>query len=192
MHIGASSSMARSWLALALCVVVMHGSARGAEAASYNVGDSAGWDLSADFPSWLAGKTFYVGDVLAFQYSKYHTLNEVDEAGFKNCSTASAVAELTRSDGNTTVPLMAPGDRYFVGGNELYCLGGMKLHLNVLVAQTAAPVGTPGGSPQGPTSPLAPGTGDEGGISTLDLGGSHRLAAGAALATWMCVAAALF
>ncbi|KAL5213714.1 hypothetical protein ABZP36_002866 [Zizania latifolia] len=172
------SSMARSWLPLALCVLLIHGATSGAEAAMYNVGDSAGWDISADFPSWLAGRTFNVGDVLVFQYSKYHALNEVDEAGFiKNCSTANAVAALTRSDGNTTVALTAPGSRHFVCGNERHCLGGMKLH--VIVAQTPAPAGGPGNSPPASpgAGPLAPAT-DEGGTPTLEFGRSHRMAVG--------------
>uniref|UniRef100_K3ZY72 Phytocyanin domain-containing protein n=1 Tax=Setaria italica TaxID=4555 RepID=K3ZY72_SETIT len=110
--------MAGARVALALCGVLLfvHGVARRAEATSYNVGNSAGWDLSADLPSWANGKTFSVGDVLVFQYSRYHTLAEVDEAGFKNCSAASAF--LSRSDGNTTVPLTAPGDRYFICGTS--------------------------------------------------------------------------
>uniref|UniRef100_A0A0E0KTG6 Phytocyanin domain-containing protein n=1 Tax=Oryza punctata TaxID=4537 RepID=A0A0E0KTG6_ORYPU len=135
-------SMAQPFLALALCVLLVHGAARTAEAASYNVGNSAGWDISADFPSWLDGKAFYVGDSLVFQYSKYHTLSEVDEAGYRNCSTTNAV--LSSSDGNTTVPLTAPGDRYFVCGNELHCLGGMRLH--VLVSEPASPAGAPAGA----------------------------------------------
>jgi hypothetical protein len=57
--------MAQSCLALAVCVLLVHGgAARVAEAASYNVGNSAGWDISADFPSWLDGKSFFVGDTL--------------------------------------------------------------------------------------------------------------------------------
>lgn len=48
-------------LALGVVVLLVHGVARGAEAASYNVGDSGGWDLSAEFPSWLGGKTFGSG-----------------------------------------------------------------------------------------------------------------------------------
>jgi len=48
-----------------MCVLLLvDAAARRAEAASYNVGNSAGWDLSADLPSWANGKTFYVGDVL--------------------------------------------------------------------------------------------------------------------------------
>ena len=126
-----------------------------------------------------------------FQYSKYHTLDEVDEAGFKNCSAASAV--LSRSDGNTTVPLAAPGDRYFICGNQLHCLGGMKLH--VLVNQPAggaggAPAGAPSQAP--PQAALAPGTDDDAGVPRLFLGGSRRTAARPLLAAWLLVAAALF
>jgi hypothetical protein len=57
--------MAGARVALALCVLLLaDGVARRAEASSYNVGNRAGWDLSADLPSWANGKTFYVGDVL--------------------------------------------------------------------------------------------------------------------------------
>ena len=51
-------------VALALCVMLAYGVAWEAQAASYTVGDSAGWDISANLPSWAAGKTFNVGDVL--------------------------------------------------------------------------------------------------------------------------------
>lgn len=42
------------------------------------------------------------------------------------------------------MPLTKAGDRYFVSGNKLYCLGGMKLHVHVegddkSVAPTLAP-----------------------------------------------------
>ncbi|PUZ48281.1 hypothetical protein GQ55_7G233000 [Panicum hallii var. hallii] len=182
--------MAGARVALALCVLLLaDGVARRAEASSYNVGNRVGWDLSADLPSWANGKTFYVGDVLVFQYSRYHTLDEVDEAGFKNCSAASAV--LSRSDGNTTVPLTAPGDRYFICGNQLHCLGGMKLH--VLVNQLAGGAGgAPAGAPQAPPqAALAPGTDDDAGVPRLFFGGSRRTTAGPLLAAWLLVATAL-
>jgi hypothetical protein len=56
--------MAQVRVALALFVLLAHGLAWEARAASYTVGDSAGWDISADLPSWAVGKTFNVGDVL--------------------------------------------------------------------------------------------------------------------------------
>lgn len=31
----------------------------------YTVGDTAGWDISTDLSSWVAGKNFTVGDVLS-------------------------------------------------------------------------------------------------------------------------------
>ncbi|CAL5069189.1 unnamed protein product [Urochloa decumbens] len=189
--------MAGARVALALCgvLLLLNGVAWRADAASYNVGNSAGWDLSADLPSWANDKTFYVGDFLVFSYSSYHTLAEVDEAGFKNCSAADAV--MSRSDGNTTVPLAAPGDRYFICGNELHCLGGMKLH--VLVNQPAggggggggggAPAGGPQAPPQAVLAP--PSTDDDAGVPRLFFGGSHRIAAGPLLVTWLLLAAAL-
>jgi hypothetical protein len=137
-----------------------------------------------------------------FSYNRYHTLAEVDEAGFKNCSAADAT--LSRSDGNTTVPLTAPGDRYFICGNELHCLGGMKLH--VLVNQQAG-AGSGGGggggggeAPAGdslspPQAALAPPSttedDDDAGVPRLFIGGSHRSTAGPLLVTWLLVSAAL-
>uniref|UniRef100_J3NA50 Phytocyanin domain-containing protein n=1 Tax=Oryza brachyantha TaxID=4533 RepID=J3NA50_ORYBR len=83
--------MAPSCLSLVLCVLLLvHGAARRAEATLY---------------SHMCSENDAV-----FQYSKYHTVSEVDAAGYRNCITANAV--LTSSDGNTTVPLTAPGDRY--------------------------------------------------------------------------------
>jgi hypothetical protein len=125
-----------------------------------------------------------------FQYSSYHTLDEVDEAGFNNCSAANAL--LSRSDGNTTVPLAAPGDRYFICGNQLHCLGGMKLHVLVNQPAGGAPASTPTQSPPqtGSRASLGPSTDDEG-IPFLVLGGSHRATVGPLLVTWLFVAAAL-
>lgn len=34
----------------------------------YTVGDTAGWDISTDLNSWVAGKSFTVGDILG----KFH------------------------------------------------------------------------------------------------------------------------
>ncbi|KAM0826001.1 hypothetical protein ACQ4PT_051225 [Festuca glaucescens] len=185
--------MAGVRFALALCVLVAHGVVPETRAASYTVGNSAGWDISADLPSWADGKTFNVGDVLVFTYSKYHTLDEVDAAGFSNCSAANAL--LSRSDGNTTVALTSGGDRYFICAHQTHCLGGMKLHVHVTGGSTAAvPAGAPQASPGAALGPAGAGTGDgDAGIPRLDLGGSHRLlGTGTVLATlWLCVAVAL-
>jgi hypothetical protein len=49
---------------LVLSALVIMGISLPGEATVYTVGNSAGWDISADFPSWVSNKTFYVGDVL--------------------------------------------------------------------------------------------------------------------------------
>lgn len=49
---------------LLLSAVVVMGIVLTGEASVYTVGNSAGWDISADFPSWVSNNTFYVGDVL--------------------------------------------------------------------------------------------------------------------------------
>jgi hypothetical protein len=61
-------------VALALCVLLAHRVVREARAASYTVGNSAGWDISADLPSWADGKTFNVGDVLGMYESRWQRL----------------------------------------------------------------------------------------------------------------------
>ncbi|KAM0934239.1 putative Phytocyanin domain, cupredoxin [Dioscorea sansibarensis] len=95
----------------------------------YIVGDTAGWDISANLWSWTSNKTFHVGDVLLFQYSRYHSLIEVNKDGFDTCNTSNSV--LTGNTGNTSVTLTAPGDKYFVCGVLSHCFGGMKLRVHV-------------------------------------------------------------
>ncbi|KAK9120966.1 hypothetical protein Syun_018583 [Stephania yunnanensis] len=114
----------------------------------YNVGDRAGWDISTDLHSWQQNKTFYVGDVLWFQYSSSFSVDEVtNKEHFKDCNVTSPIS--IGSSGNTTIPLTAPGERYFVCGNKLYCLGGMKLDVVVHANSSAsAPVSSePGAAP---------------------------------------------
>ncbi|KMZ56245.1 Early nodulin-like protein [Zostera marina] len=116
----------------------------------YTVGGSAGWDVSADLVSWSVDKTFFVGDILCFGYSKYHSVSEVSKEGYTNCSTTNAI--LTGTDGNTTVKLTSTGSRYFISGIPLYCFGGMKLDMNVIEQQEVktgpARAPAPAGGPQ--------------------------------------------
>ncbi|XP_020085108.1 blue copper protein-like [Ananas comosus] len=177
-------------------VIVVVGLARTSEGTSYTVGGSAGWDLSADFGSWLQNKTFYVGDALSFQYSKYHTVNEVEKADYDACNATNAL--LTGSDGNTTVPLTAPGDRYFICGVITHCLGGMQLPVHVTANPSAgAPVGAPQLSPsQSSFSPQAPSpvVDESPSANSVDnlppyraiFGGSHRIGRGSMFLAWLC------
>ncbi|XP_041016572.1 stellacyanin [Juglans microcarpa x Juglans regia] len=111
-------------------------------ATTYVVGDNSGWDISTDLDSWAKGKTFFVGDVLLFQFSSSNSLEEVTKENFNNCNTTNVLKSYT--NGNTTVTLSKPGPRYFISGNKLYCLGGMKLQLNVKDNnQEYSPAGAP-------------------------------------------------
>nr|CAD1844955.1 unnamed protein product [Ananas comosus var. bracteatus] len=177
-------------------VIVVVGLAQTSEGTSYTVGGSAGWDLSADFGSWLQNKTFYVGDALVFQYSKYHTVNEVEKADYDACNATNAL--LTSSDGNTTVPLTAPGDRYFICGVITHCLGGMQLPVHVTAnPSTGAPVGAPQLSPsQSSFSPQAPSpvVDESPSANSVDnlppyraiFSGSHRIGRGSMFLAWLC------
>ncbi|XP_059317634.1 stellacyanin-like [Lycium ferocissimum] len=119
-------------------------------ATNYIVGDSSGWDISSDLDTWLIGKSFKVGDVLVFQYSSFDSVAEVTKENFDGCNTSNVLDSSKK--GNTTFPLTKPGDRYFVSGNRLHCLGGMKLHVNVEndvadASPAAAPEAGPSSSP---------------------------------------------
>ncbi|KAL5569756.1 hypothetical protein UlMin_026331 [Ulmus minor] len=118
-------------------------------ATTFTVGDGSGWDISTDLDSWASDKTFNVGDVLVFQYSSPESVGEVTKPNFEKCNTNDVLR--TYSSGNTTVTLTKPGERYFVSGNKLYCLGGMKLKVNVQGNQAYAPAGAPAGAPEAAT-----------------------------------------
>ncbi|CAN0881730.1 Blue copper protein [Linum grandiflorum] len=121
-------------------------------ATTYTVGDNSGWDISSDLDSWAQDKTFNVGDALLFQYTSSETVEEVNKASFDGCTTTDVIKSY--NDGNTTVALDRAGAWYFVCGNKLYCLGGMKLQVDVKGNQSAAssPVGSPEGQPANPSS----------------------------------------
>ncbi|XP_015877657.3 mavicyanin [Ziziphus jujuba] len=110
-------------------------------ATTYLVGDTSGWDISTNLATWAQDKTFNVGDVLLFQYSSSHSVSEVKKEAFDKCETTNVLK--TYSGGNSTITLTKPGERYFVCGNKLHCLGGMKLQVNVENNQDYAPAGQP-------------------------------------------------
>ncbi|PON60013.1 Phytocyanin domain containing protein [Parasponia andersonii] len=115
------------------------------KATTYMVGDNSGWDISTNLDTWAKDKTFNVGDVLVFQYSSSNSVSEVTKENFDSCNTTNVLE--TYSAGNTTITLKKPGERYFVSGNKLYCLGGMKLHVHVENNQAYAPAGAPQATP---------------------------------------------
>uniref|UniRef100_A0A7N0SYJ7 Phytocyanin domain-containing protein n=1 Tax=Kalanchoe fedtschenkoi TaxID=63787 RepID=A0A7N0SYJ7_KALFE len=102
----------------------------------YTVGDTAGWDISADLDTWPIDKNFTVGDVLMFQYSQSNSVSEVTKQSYDGCNTT--VTLKTYTGGNSNVTLTKPGDMYFICGNKLLCLGGMKLQIYVQEGQVVA------------------------------------------------------
>ncbi|XP_030490227.2 stellacyanin [Cannabis sativa] len=112
-----------------IIIVMFGGAAITCRAATYTVGDSSGWDISTNLDSWTKDKTFNVGDVLVFQYSSTHSVSEVTKENYESCNTTNVLKAY--SAGNTTITLNKPGDMFFVCGNKLHCLGGMKIQLNV-------------------------------------------------------------
>lgn len=74
-------------------------------------------------------KNYFKFYFAVFQYSSSDSVDEVTRENYQTCNTNKVLASY--GNGNTSVPLTKPGDRYFVSGNKLYCLGGMKLHVHV-------------------------------------------------------------
>nr|AAR15473.1 Cu2+ plastocyanin-like [Olimarabidopsis pumila] len=135
-------------LLLNLCIIFGILVIRRCNATTYFVGDSSGWDISSDLESWTSGKRFSPGDVLMFQYASTHSVYEVAKDNYQSCNTTEAIRTFT--NGNTTVALSKPGDRFFVCGNRLHCFGGMRLQVNV--EGNNGPSQAPVGSPQAVTA----------------------------------------
>lgn len=84
--------------------------------------------------------------VAVFQYSQYHSVSEVSKENYEGCNTTNVLQ--SSSNGNTSFALTRPGDRFFVCGNRLHCLGGMKLRANVVANDVASPTAAPLPRPQ--------------------------------------------
>ncbi|KAF5727065.1 mavicyanin [Tripterygium wilfordii] len=127
--------------------------------AVYKVGDSAGWtdQGGVDYKKWASSKTFYVGDIIVFEYNKqYHNVIEVISFyDFHFCNTSSPVA--TYSSGNDSITLNRSGDFYYTCASPGHCQAGQKVHIFVHSATSMGPIGspTPGPSPS-PSLSTAP------------------------------------
>ncbi|KAL6903396.1 hypothetical protein ACP4OV_004209 [Aristida adscensionis] len=120
-----------------LLAVLLVAVAAPASAKDYTVGDSSGWRPGVDYTAWASGKTFSVGDTLLFQYNAAHSVEEVSAADHGACSASSPLRSYR--DQSTTVPLTAPGTRYFICGTPGHCAAGMKLAVTVSGSAPAAP-----------------------------------------------------
>lgn len=79
--------------------------------------------------------------VAVFQYSSLHSVSEVTRDSYDNCAATNAIQ--SSRDGNTSIPLSTPGQKYFICGTMSHCLGGMKLQVFVNGDQAPSPDGAP-------------------------------------------------
>ncbi|CAM0913923.1 unnamed protein product [Alopecurus aequalis] len=114
---------------LLLCVLLP---ATTAAAKTYMVGDAAGWTKNLE-ATWLAGKTFYAGDVLVFKYDKeHHDVTMLGGKGYARCQVPrhSSLSRVLRT-GNDAVTLRR-GNNYFICGQPMHCSNGMKLAVKAI------------------------------------------------------------
>ncbi|TXG66368.1 hypothetical protein EZV62_007643 [Acer yangbiense] len=109
-------------------------------ATEYIVGDDKGWNLNFKSQDWAKDKVFYVGDTLVFNYIVgNHSVFKVNGTGFNDCIVPSP--ELGLTTGNDTIPLKAPGNKWYICGVKKHCADhGMKLAITV---QAEAPAVAP-------------------------------------------------
>ncbi|ONK73466.1 uncharacterized protein A4U43_C04F31850 [Asparagus officinalis] len=94
---------------LLLWAILVIGLVAGAcNATIFAVGGIGGWDPSTDLQSWVVNKVFRIGDVLLFQYSRYHNVNEVDSLNYNRCDvqpTLIAIASIAANTYRPSAPL---------------------------------------------------------------------------------------
>ncbi|XVF01817.1 hypothetical protein REPUB_Repub04eG0122100 [Reevesia pubescens] len=126
-----------------------------AMAANHTVGGTnGGWDLSTDLQTWVGSQKFEVGDNLIFQYTPNHDVLEVTKVDYDSCQTSSPLQ--TYNDGNTVIPLISQGKRYFICGTLGHCSQGMQIEIDTSATSTppeASPSTPPSASPAPKTSP---------------------------------------
>ncbi|RLN34624.1 blue copper protein-like [Panicum miliaceum] len=134
--------------ALPLVALLVAGCAALASATTFTVGDSQGWTTGVNYNSWASGKSFAVGDTLAFRYvNKAHTVTEVTKSGYDTCSGSGANALSDDDSGSTTVSLTTPGTHYFICNVPGHCASGMKFAISVSATRSGS---TSAAAPQVP------------------------------------------
>ncbi|GMJ01316.1 hypothetical protein HRI_003800800 [Hibiscus trionum] len=122
--------------------------------AVYMVGDASGWHPMLDYQKWASSKTFYVGDIVRFEYNSiFHDVREVTERNYKSCNGTKAIS--THYSGNDSFSMERPGHRYFICGFRDHCQHGQKVDIDVHDASSPSPKLSPRPSPgRAPTSSL--------------------------------------
>ncbi|KAB1207001.1 Basic blue protein [Morella rubra] len=108
---------------LLLCML-LH--CKNADAASYTVGDAAGWTFNVQ--NWPKGKSFKAGDVLVFNYIPlFHNLVVVDKEGYDACRAAGDAKKFQTGKDSIT---LVKGGNYFICTFPFHCRLGMKIAVN--------------------------------------------------------------
>ncbi|XP_074375313.1 chemocyanin-like [Apium graveolens] len=123
-------------------------------ASTYMVGGTSGWDISTNLDSWTTDKQFNVGDVLVFVYSSTHSVWKVNKDNYETCNTKNL--RESGNQGNSSFTLTEPGDSYYICGNKLHCLGGMKLKVTA-IGDSNSTVESPAESPVSAQAPKSGG-----------------------------------
>ncbi|XP_026408614.1 mavicyanin-like [Papaver somniferum] len=116
-------------------------------AATYDVGDTAGWTIMGDvnYDEWASSKTFHAGDTLRFVYNPdCDNVLQVTSSDYKNCTKTAPLA--TYWTGNDAIPIMGDDDHfYFICGIPSHCKVGQKVEIQVAAHAPAIspPLATP-------------------------------------------------
>ncbi|CAM6117122.1 unnamed protein product [Calypogeia fissa] len=152
---GQGSGSAMLVLVGAVAAVLLLG-CPGATAANFVVGGlSQNWNLPTSnnvnfYTSWAAQNVFNVNDTLQFIYNATsHTVLRMPQ---DSCNTSLATVT-PFTDGNTTIPLMTSGTKYYICSIPGHCDAGMKLTI-VVGGAASTPLSSPAAAPG--TSAAAP------------------------------------
>ncbi|CAN0841701.1 Blue copper protein 1b [Linum grandiflorum] len=101
-------------------------------AVKYVVGDDAGWtNKGVDYKAWVAGKMFYVGDTLVFNYAAdKHNVMKVSGTDFQAC-TKPLAGPPPLTSGKDEITLTTVGNKWYICGAAGHCDAGQKLVITV-------------------------------------------------------------
>ncbi|CAN1765343.1 Blue copper protein [Linum perenne] len=139
--------MAKWVMVTAIVAMTIMPAANVVMATEFIVGDAQGWNVSVgDYGKWAAGKNFFVGDVLVFNYDKSKDSVIIVKSGpdFQNCI---PLGSNILNSGNDKVVLDTGGKWWFISGVASHCV---ESNQKLVVTVEGAP------SPQSPAGPKNP------------------------------------
>ncbi|KAL6274850.1 hypothetical protein ACE6H2_025542 [Prunus campanulata] len=117
-----------------LLLVVAVALLKGAAADNYTVGDGLGWSIpplgSVAYKTWADKKSFQIGDTIVFNWTGSHTVAEVSEANYGNCTKSNPLALYDSSP--VPITLTSNLTRYFICTVDDHCSGlGQKVTIKI-------------------------------------------------------------